>query len=136
MNRAANVKINEYDADFYCDFYLYWLEIYLPKKMRGHVDQLVILADVEGLAVENFKFAVTRRNVEEGLKYCPERQTKLYAVNVSNFSLFCWKFIKPLLPNKTHDKIVVTSNDIPERMAELTKFISPEVIPKHIGGDN
>ena len=48
----------------------------MPKKMRGNVYQLNIIADVEGIGQRNFKFAVTKRNVEDGKKYCEERQFK------------------------------------------------------------
>ena len=71
LNTASNVKIQTYDADLYCDFYIYWLEIHLPSKMRGHVDQLVIMADVSNLSMESFKLAVTRRNIGDNLKYGP-----------------------------------------------------------------
>lgn len=98
---AKNVLIHEVDAEKYCLYYLYFLEIHMPKKMRGNVYQLNIIADVEGIGQKNFKFAVTKRNVEDGKKYCVERQFKFFAVNVGSFAYFCYNFIKPLLPKKT-----------------------------------
>ena len=136
LNTAANVKIQSYDPELYSDFYIYWLEIFLPTKMRGHVDQLVILADVSNLSMESFKLQVTRRNISDNLKYGPERQVKLYAMNAGNTAYFCWKLIKPLLPHKTHDKVMITSTNIQERIKEMSVDIDVEVIPSHLGGEN
>lgn len=89
------------DADKYCKYYMWYLEIYLPQKMRGYVTQLNIIADVDDIGQVNFKFAITKRNVDDGKKYCVERQYKFFAVNISAFAHFAYKFIKPLLPKKT-----------------------------------
>ena len=101
LNIAKNVLVDQMDGDKYCQYYMYYLEIYMPQKMRGNVTQLNILADVEGIGKENFKFAITKQNIEDGKKYCVERQYKFFAVNISSFAYFCYKFIKPLLPKKT-----------------------------------
>lgn len=79
--------------------------------MRGYVTQLNIIADVEGIGNCNFKFAITKRNIEEGKKYCAERQFKFFAVNISSFAHFCYRFIKPLLPKKTEEKVYIGGND-------------------------
>ena len=39
--------------------------------MRGYVDQMVIIADLENLGTKNFKLAITKRNVGDSLKYGP-----------------------------------------------------------------
>lgn len=52
------------DGAKYCDFYMYYLEIYMPKKMRGNVYQLNIIADVEDVGQKNFKLAITKQNIE------------------------------------------------------------------------
>ena len=80
---------------------MYYLEIHLPQKMRGYVTQLNIIADVKDIGQANFKFAITKRNVDDGKKYCVERQYKFFAVNITSFAHFAYKFIKPLLPKKT-----------------------------------
>jgi hypothetical protein len=80
---------------------MYYLEMYLAQKMRGYVTQLNIIADVENIGNANFKFAITKRNVDDGKRYCVERQYKFFAVNISSFALFAYRFIKPLLPKKT-----------------------------------
>lgn len=46
LNMAKNVLIHEIDAEKYCLYYLYFLEIHMPKKMRGNVYQVNIIADV------------------------------------------------------------------------------------------
>lgn len=89
------------DGAKYCDFYMYFLEVYMPKKMRGYVYQLNIIADVEEVGQKNFKLAITKQNIDDGKKYCVERQYKFFAVNASPFAHFCWRLIKPLLPKKT-----------------------------------
>ncbi len=49
---------------------MYYLEVHLPQKMRGYVTQLNIIADVRDIGQANFKFAITKRNVDDGKKYC------------------------------------------------------------------
>jgi hypothetical protein len=58
------------DQEKYCIYFLYYLEIYLPTKMRGYVTQCNIIADVEGITQKNFKWAITKRNTDEGKKFC------------------------------------------------------------------
>lgn len=43
----------------------------MQKKMKGHVDQILIIADLTGLSSDNFKLSVTKRNVADSLKYSP-----------------------------------------------------------------
>jgi len=114
LNIARNVLVDKIDAEKYCKYYMYYLEMYMPKKMRGHVTQLNIIADVADIGQANFKLAITRRNVDDGKKYCVERQHKFAAVNISNFALFAYKFIKPLLPKKTEEKVYIGGNNIKE----------------------
>lgn len=73
--------------------------------MRGYVDQMIIIGDLNNLGTNNFKLAITKRNVADSLKYGPERQLALITVNVSTFAYTAWNFIKPLLPKKTLHKI-------------------------------
>lgn len=42
---------------------MYFLEIYMPTKMRGHVYQINIIADVEDIGQKNFKLAITKQNI-------------------------------------------------------------------------
>lgn len=39
--------------------------------MRGHVTQVLIIADVENLGTNNFKFSITKKNVSDSLKFSP-----------------------------------------------------------------
>lgn len=111
LNLARNVLVDQIDADKYCLYYMYFLEIYMPKKMRGYVTQLNIIADVYDIGKSNFRWAITKQNIEDGKKYCVERQYKFFAVNVGSFAYFCYKFIKPLLPKKTEEKVYIGGND-------------------------
>lgn len=73
--------------------------------MRGNVCQVLIIGDSKDVGSENFKLAITKRNISDCLKYGPEKQYKLFALNAGMFVNYCWKFIKPLLPKRTHSKI-------------------------------
>ena len=75
--------------------------------MKGHVSQVLIVADLQDIGYDNFKLAITRRNISDCLKYGPERQYKLIAINAGVFPHYCWSIIKPLLPKKTQSKVVV-----------------------------
>jgi len=70
-----------------------------------------VIADIEGLGADNFKLAISKRNVSDGLKYAPERQYKLFAVNLASFAYVVWSFLKPLLPKRTLSKISVLGSD-------------------------
>lgn len=70
LNKAKNVKVDEMDLDKYCIYYMYYMEVFLPSKMRGNVSQINIIADVEDIGANNFKLAVTRRNISDGSTYC------------------------------------------------------------------
>lgn len=70
-----------------------------------------MLADLDGLCSDNFKLSITKQNIHDGLKYCPERQFKLLAFNVGKFALFAWALFKHLLPAKTLNKISIMGED-------------------------
>jgi hypothetical protein len=73
--------------------------------MRGYVDQMIAIGDLINLGTNNFKLAITKRNIADSLKYSPERQLSMYIVNASTFAYTAWTFIKPLLPKKSIHKI-------------------------------
>lgn len=106
LSKAALIDVNKLaDIEMYCDYYIYFLEIYLRTKMRGYVDQMLVIGDLTDLGSKNMKLAITKRNVSDSLKYGPERQHGLIIVHASTFAYTAWTFIKPLLPKKTLHKI-------------------------------
>lgn len=115
LNKAALVDVNQmkndHDVQMYCDYYIYFIEVYMAEKMRGYVDQMVIIGDLDNLGTRNFKLAITKRNVADSLKYGPQRQFALITVNVSTFAYTAWTFIKPLLPKKTWNKIQIVGRN-------------------------
>lgn len=104
--------------------------------MRGIADQITIIADLMDLSMANFKMAVTKRNIAESLKYSPERQYKLIAINITSFAYYCWMFIQPLLPKHTLSKITIVGTNKNEILDALTKEMSFSVIPEYLGGTN
>ena len=46
LNKAKNVKVDEMDLEKYCTYYMYYMEVFLPSKMRGNVSQINVLADL------------------------------------------------------------------------------------------
>ena len=71
LSKAALVDVNKLDLQKYCDYYIYFLQIYLRTKMRGYVDQMIVIGDLGNLGSCNFKLSVTKRNVSDSLKYGP-----------------------------------------------------------------
>lgn len=63
------------------------------------------------------------------MKYCPERQLKLIAVNASTFAQYCWYFIRPLLPSNTLHKINIAGNKCEEILEALENEMDIEIIP-------
>lgn len=111
LNRAAHLVVDEIkDVEQYCLYYIYYLEIWLQRKYKGYADQYTVIADVAGLGSDNFKLAITKRNMGDCLKFCPERQHKLIAVNVSAFANFVWGVLKPLLPKRTVSKLSIAGS--------------------------
>lgn len=136
LNIAKNVRVDEMDHDKYCIYYMYYLEVFLTTKMRGHVTQVTIITDLDGIGTSNFKLAVTRKNIQDGSIYCVERQYKFFAVKVNLFAYYCWKFIKPMLPKKTVEKIFIGGNDLKEITSSLLDEMPIETIPSYLGGSN
>ena len=42
---------------------MYYVEVYIPRKLRGFASEYIVLADVQNLGKENFKLAITKRNI-------------------------------------------------------------------------
>lgn len=137
LNRASHLMVDELgDVEHYCEYFMYFLEVWLQRKWGGYADQYTVIADVGGLGASNFKLAITKRNVSDGLKYCPERQHKMIAVNVSSFAYFVWNFLQPLLPKRTVSKLSVVGTDKHEILDVLTKEMDISVVPEYLGGKN
>jgi hypothetical protein len=134
VNKASKVLVDEFDIEKYCMYYIYYLEIYVPAKMRGNATQVLIIADVEGLGANNFKFSVTKRNILDSLNYCPERQYKMIGVNVSTFAMYWWRICSPLLPKNTLEKISIAGSDTTDIYNALLDEMDEEVIPEYLGG--
>ena len=83
----------------------------MPRKLRGYAEQYTVIADLEGLSSDNFKLAITKQNIHDGLTYCPERQYKFIALKVAGFASALWKMFKHLLPKKTLHKINIVGHD-------------------------
>ena len=95
------------------------MEVYITSKMRGHISQVTIIADLDQITTENFKVAITRRNIADGAQYCPERQYKFFAINVQWFTYTIWTLIKPMLGKKAADSISVGGNNQKEIVNNL-----------------
>lgn len=135
-NKASNVRVNEMDTDKYCIYYMFYLEIFMETKMRGNVAQVLIIGDAADTAFEHFKFSVTKKNISDCLKYGPQRQYKLIAINGGAFPHYCWKLIKPLLPKRTHEKVVVPGTTKEQILEVLQDEMEMSVIPTYLGGSN
>lgn len=104
--------------------------------MRGHVTQILIIADVGDIGIDNFKVATTRRNMEDNLKYSPERQHKIIAINVGNFALYWWRLMRPLLPKRSQNKIVIAGSEKEAIYQVMEEDMDHSVIPEYLGGGN
>lgn len=112
LNKASKLIIDNIDSvEDYCAYFCYFLEVYVPRKLKGYAEQYTVLADLEGLSTSNYKFAITKQNVNDGLKYCPERQYKFLALNVGSFAMTLWYVFKNVLPAKTLTKINIIGQD-------------------------
>lgn len=89
----------------YCNYYCYFLEVFVPRKLKGYADQFLIIADLTNLSSDNFKLSITKQNLNDGLKFSPERQFKFIAFNLAGFATALWKLFKNILPKRSLSKI-------------------------------
>ena len=137
LNKAKNLRVDTIkDIDQYCNYYIYYLEVWMHRHWRGYADQCTIIADVEGLGTDHFKLEITKRNMGDSLRYCPERQYKLIAVNVGTFARIVWGVLKPLLPKRTVEKLCIAGSEKTEILEILSKEMDITVIPEYLGGKN
>lgn len=131
FNRAAEIKLSQIkNIEQYCDYYIYFIQIYMRTKMRGYVDQMVVVGDLKGLGTDNFKLEVTKRNVSDSLSYGAERQYTLITVNTNKFAQLAWNgFIKSLLPKKTLHKINIVGVDKAKILKTLESHMDAKYIP-------
>lgn len=137
LNKASHLKVDDIkDIDQYCNYYIYYLEVWMQKQWRGYADQYTIIADVEGLGTDNFKLEISKRNMGDCLRFCPERQYKFIAVNIGTFARIVWGMLKPLLPKRTVEKLCIAGSDKAEILEILSKEMDITVIPEYLGGKN
>jgi len=130
LNKAANLIVDDItNVDDYCNYFCYFLEIYVPRKLKGYVSEYLVLADVRGLGSDNFKLAITKRNVHDGTTYCPERQYKFIGVNVGSWGTNFWRVFNYLIPKRTLGKINLIGEDRAEILSALTEVMDISVIP-------
>ena len=104
--------------------------------MRGNVSQALVIVDAAGTNSDHFKFVISKRNISDCLKYGPERQYKLFAINVGTFVNYIWKLIKPLLPKRTHEKMIISGNTQEQNLQCFKEEMDISVIPTYLGGKN
>ena len=120
----------------YCEFYNYYFAEYIPTKMTGYADQLIILANGKDLGLRNFKISLTKKNMNGLLENCPEREACLIAVNANWFGTTVWSILRPLLPEKSAKKIEVYGSNKEQNLKRLLELMDIEVIPVSLGGNN
>ena len=96
----------------------------------------MVIADLTNLSSDNFKLSITKQNVNDGLKFCPERQFKFIAFNLAGFANALWKLFKHLLPKHTLSKINIVGKDKNEILEVLKAEMDVSVIPEYLGGNN
>ena len=112
LNKASKLIIDNIDSiKDYCNYYCYYFEVYVPRKIKGYADQFIALADLDNLGSANFKLSITKQNISDGLRYSPERQLKIIAFNASGFATGLWNIFKLLLPKRTLSKINILGTD-------------------------
>lgn len=137
LNKASNLIIDKIDSvEDYCAYFCYFLEVYVPRKLKGYAEQYTVLADLQDLSTNNYKLAITKQNIHDGLKYCPERQYKFLAINVGSFAKTLWMVFKNVLPAKTLSKINIMGQDKAEILENLLEEMDISVIPEYLGGSN
>lgn len=50
LNKAANLFVDTItNVDDYCNYFCYFLEVYVPRKLKGYASEYLVLADVKNL---------------------------------------------------------------------------------------
>ena len=97
---------------------------------------MLIIADLTELSSDNFKFSITKRNLDDALKFCPERQFKFIVFNLAGFATTLWKLFNYMLPKRSLSKVSIVGEDKGEILDVLRAEMDISVIPEYLGGKN
>lgn len=96
------------DHNRYESYFIGFLED-VCRACKGYVDSYITIVDVEGFGYSNFDLTLTKSLLQKVLQYYPERQNKVFIINMSAFVMGFYKLLKPFLPTRTNEKVVMAA---------------------------
>eukprot|EP00005_Dracoamoeba_jomungandri_P006807 CAMPEP_0174264536 /NCGR_PEP_ID=MMETSP0439-20130205/22757_1 /TAXON_ID=0 /ORGANISM="Stereomyxa ramosa, Strain Chinc5" /LENGTH=363 /DNA_ID=CAMNT_0015350447 /DNA_START=409 /DNA_END=1500 /DNA_ORIENTATION=+ len=118
------------DSDQVLKFTCYVIEQIL-KRMKPQYRQISVIADLSNFGMSNLdkNFASSGAMVLQN--YYPERLATLACVNCPRIINIVWKFIKPLLDERTKEKISFKGKTLAGE-----EVYPAECLPRYLGGDS
>ena len=105
-------------------------------KAKGHIiEQLCVILDIENIGITDL-FGSTRSFVTLSTKiaqdYYPSNMAKMFLINTGKFFGLVYNMIKPLINERTRNKIELLGTDYKEKLFE---YIDPDNLPTFLGGN-
>ena len=64
--------------------------------------------------MSNVDFGMIKKSMKAGMKFGPERSYKIFAVNLNSVANICYKTMRPVIPQRTIDKLSLVGEDVEE----------------------
>jgi len=97
------------------------------------LEQYVLVFDSEGAGWSNFSTEIVKIMVNESNNHYPERLARIYVVNCTSFSRYCFKLCSGMLHPRTVKKTqFITTDQVPALMTDLVDL---DKLPVEYGGN-
>ena len=103
------------------------------------VTKIVVVMDLSGFKMSNFNAdfrALLKRMAAIGADHYPETMHRTYVVNAPSFFRVIWAFVKPILPPRVINAVVICGGQRDYLPRLLRDVCDKTDLPVHLGGDD
>ncbi|CAD8141493.1 unnamed protein product [Paramecium pentaurelia] len=120
--KQSKLQPDKIDLERYKWYFIGFLED-VCRSCKGFVDSYITILDVDGFGFSNFDLQMTKSLLNMVLQFFPERQNKVFIINMSGFVMGFYKMLKPFLPTRTNDKLIFLGKDRQEIQKTLIEHL-------------
>ncbi|CAD8144331.1 unnamed protein product [Paramecium octaurelia] len=120
--KQSKLQPDKIDLERYKWYFIGFLED-VCRSCKGFVDSYITILDVDGFGFSNFDLQMTKSLLNMVLQFFPERQNKVFIINMSGFVMGFYKMLKPFLPTRTSDKLIFLGKDRQEIQKTLIEHL-------------
>ncbi|CAK58585.1 unnamed protein product (macronuclear) [Paramecium tetraurelia] len=120
--KQSKLQPDKIDLERYKWYFIGFLED-VCRSCKGFVDSYITILDVDGFGFSNFDLQMTKSLLNMVLQFFPERQNKVFIINMSGFVMGFYKMLKPFLPTRTNDKLIFLGKDKQEIQKTLIEHL-------------